>query len=330
MATSPKFSIVKKALADYNFPDFTWVYCRPTIADLFKPDQRCGIYIFRSRDDEYYIGQAVDVIRRYVQHTKNHDDIQEITFKCFPQKELNQMEQNLVKLFESKKIKLRNISLTSVPKGDTDLDLIIPYDQQQNWISSNFENKLNEHLIEQPELQEKYFKKFQRLLKRNDFHQSAKPFLIEYFKKCVLQPAKTELSFWSLTCLTKAFSNTNHIALCRLNFFWCEVLTLWVDDDKNINYTFHLTKSLLTKSYLKSLKIKTLFIDDHFYKRGGPDQFLIEVQGIDDALKILQDENIVLAIKTFNLRQMQKGATVYNRYHCIDLANLILTENSSR
>lgn len=330
MTHSKNFSIVKKTLEEYNFPEFVWVYCRPTVADLFKPDKRCGIYVLRFRDNHFYVGQALDVIRRFVQHTKNHDDIQEISFKTFQQKELNTIEQELVKSLERKSIKLRNINLTSIPKGDTDLDLIIPYDQQQVWLNSNFDNKLNEHYIDQPDLQEKYFRKYQRLIKREDFEISIKPFLVEYFKKCVLQPAKTEISFWAITCLTKAFTDLSNIAICRLNFFWCEVLTVWLDDDKNVIYTFHLTKSLLTKTYLKTLKIKSLETNDHFYKRGGPDQFVIVVEGIEDALKLLQDENVVLAIKTFNLRQMQKGATVYGRYHCIDLAKLILTENSSR
>lgn len=326
MTQTKNFSIVKKTLEEYNFPKFVWVYCRPTVADLFKQDQRCGIYILRFRDDQFYVGQAVDVIRRFIQHTKNHDDIQEISFKTFSEKELNNVEQELVKTLERKKIKLRNINLTSIPKGDTDLDLIIPNEQQIFWLTTQFKNTLNEHCINQPELQEKYFKKYQRVIKRNDYNESVKPFLIEYFKKCVLQPSKTELSFWSLTCLTKAFLDQSNIAICRLNFFWCEVLTIWVGDDKTINYTFHLTKSILTKSHLKTLNLESLYINDHFYKRGGPDQFLIEVQEIEDALKLLQDETVVLAIKTFNLRQMQKGATVYGRYHCIDLAKQLLTE----
>jgi hypothetical protein len=330
MINANHLNIVKKILKEYNFPEFVWVYCRPTVADLYKPGKRCGIYVLRFRDNYFYIGQALDIIRRYIQHTKNHNDIQEISFKTYPQKDLNNLEQQLIKSFESKSIKLRNINLTSIPKGDTDLDLIIPYDQQQDWLKSNFENKLNEHYIDQPDLQEKYNKKYQRLIKREDFQKSVKPFLVEYFKKCVIQPAKTEISFWSITCLTKVFTDLNNIAICRLNFFWCEVLTIWLDDDKNIIYTFHLTKSLLTKKYLKSLKIKSLQINDHFYQRGGPDQFQIDVEGVEDAIKILHDENVIYAIKTFNLRQMQKGATVYGRYHCIDLAKLILTENGER
>ena len=323
------FSIVKKTASEFEFPEFVWVYCRPTVADLFKPDKRCGIYILRFRDNQFYVGQAVDVIRRFVQHAKVHDDIQEISFKTFPQADLNRIEQSLIKLLEQKKVKLRNINLTSIPKGETDLDLIIPKEEQLLWLNSNYENQLNEHILDQPDLQEKYSKKFQRLIKREDFIKSGKPFLIEYFKKCVLQSAKTELSFWSLTCLNKAFTDTNNIALCRLNFFWCEVLTIWVDDDNIVCYTFHLTKSLLTKSHLKSIKIKSLIIYDHFYQRGGPDQFSIEVKGLEDALTLLNDNAVIAAIKTFNLRQMQKGATVYGKYHCIDLAKLILTEKTA-
>ncbi len=329
MTQTRVFSIVKKTIEEFNFPKFVWVYCRPTVADLFKPTKRCGIYVLRFTNNQFYVGQAVDVIRRFVQHVKTHNDIQEITFKTFPIKDLDNVERHLIKSLESKKVRLRNINLTSIPKGDTDLDLVIPGDQQQTWLQSNQVYELKQHIVLQPELQEKYSRRFRDLIKREEFIYFAKPFLIQYFKKCILDPAKTELTFWSLTCLNKAFSDTNHIALSRLNLFWCEILTIWINDEKKISYTFHLTKSLLTKSYLKSLKIKTLFIYDHFYQRGGSDQFSIEVTGLENALKLLNDEKVLMAIKTFNLRQMQKGATVFSKYHCIDLAKLILTDDVS-
>jgi hypothetical protein len=327
-AQSKHFVLVKKILADYNFSDFVWVYCRPTVVDLFKRGKRCGIYVLRFKNDHYYVGQAVDVIRRYIQHTKVHDDIQELSFKCVSSEKLNKIEQELIKALEGKNVKLRNINLTSFPKGDTDLDLIVSKRKQEDWLKSYKSYKLSKQIIDKRDLKDKYTKKFSRLLKRQDFRDSAFPFLKEYFSKCVLQPAKTELSFWSLTCLTKVYLGTSDITLCRLNFFWCEVLTIWVDGDKKIRYSFHLTKSLLTKGYLKSLRIKSLAIFDHFYQRGGPDQFSIEVQGINDAMKLLRDKNVVAAIKTFNLRQMQKGATVYGRYHCIDLAKMVLSNKT--
>ena len=151
MTTDTKiFNIVKKTASEFEFPEFVWVYCRPTVADLFKPDKRCGIYILRFRNNQFYVGQAVDVIRRFVQHAKVHDDIQEISFKTFPPTELNRIEQELIKLLESKKVKLRNINLTSIPKGETDLDFIIPFDEQQLWLQSNQTSKLNEHKLNQP------------------------------------------------------------------------------------------------------------------------------------------------------------------------------------
>ena len=82
------FNIVKKAIEKFKFPEFIWVDCRSTVADLFKPEKRCGIYILGFRNNQFYVGQAVDVVRRFVQHTKVHDDIQEISFKTFPKTEL--------------------------------------------------------------------------------------------------------------------------------------------------------------------------------------------------------------------------------------------------
>lgn len=326
------YEIVKRTISSFKFSDFLWVSNRPSIADLFKPEKRCGIYILRFKNNQFYVGQAVDVVRRFTQHSKVHEDIQEISFRTYPKEELNSVEEELIKLLERKGVRLRNINLTSIPKGNTDLDLIISREEQLLWLQSNHLNLLNEYIIDEPNLQENYARKAQKLLKRKDFVEIAKPFLIEYFKRCMLQPARTELSFWSLTCLNKAFLDVNNTALCRLNLFWCEVLTIWLDNDNKVRFTFHLTKSLLSRFDIIKIKLKTksLLTFDHYYQRGGPDQFSIEVTGLNDAMKLLKNDKIVMAIKTFNLRQMQKGATVYGKYHCIDLAKSILTEDVNR
>ena len=60
-----------------------------------------------------------------------------------------------------------------------------------------------------------------------------------------------------------------------------------------------------------------------------PDQFYIRVTGLKDALNLINDPIVVQSIKTFNLRQMQKGATIYGKYQCIDLAIDILTSRQS-
>lgn len=291
-----EFLTVKKILADNNFPDFVWVYCRPTIADLFKPNRRCGIYVLHFRNNEFYVGLAVDVIRRFVQHTKIHQDIQEIAVVKISPDNLNDLEEHIVKTLEQKKIKLRNINLTSLAKGEKDLDLLIPTSEQDKWLSNRVVNKLGEHLINQPEQQDRYEIKFRQLVKQKYFASDILPFLQEYFKKCIIQPARTELSFWGVTALPSS-PNTYFKVINRVNLFWCEVLTIGIPTGKqNIHYSFHITKEGISKSYLKEIhkEIPTLKSDDHY-----------------------------------NLRQMQKGATVYGKYHCIDLAKIILTDGTS-
>lgn len=318
------FKHVKESLSLHSFSEFVWVLSRPTIADLYKPDKRCGIYVLRFRNEQYYVGQTVDIIRRYIQHSRVHNDIQEIAFKDFHKIDLNKIEEELIKILESKNVLLRNISLTSIPKGESDLDLIIPKEEQQSWLLNNITHELQTQIINDPSLHSKHAKKVSQLINRPDFKTSVYPFLIEYLKKCVIQPAKTELSFWSLTCLVKAFRQGREIALCRINFYWCETIVIWLDNENNLNYNFHLTKSLLTDDYLNSLNIKSLTFNDHYYIKGGPDQFKLSVKGIEDALLVLKDSRIISAIKTFNLRLMQKGATVYGIHHCIDLAKYLL------
>lgn len=326
-------SAVGSLLSDsYGFRSpFQWVRSRPTVADLFKPGQRCGIYVFRFANDQYYVGQAVDVTRRFVQHTKNHNDIQEMAFCCVPNERLNEVEQKLIAHLESKRLSLRNISLTSFPKGKSDLDLIVPADAQEDWLNRNITHRLQAHFIDHPDLQAKYAARFHKLEARARFSQDICAFLRRYFERCVLDPAQTELSFWSLTALPSESLYADDIAMCRLNMFWCEVLTIWGNSYNGaIYYSIRLAKSKVTKAHLRRLKLVSLRIDPRYYPRGGADQLSIQVKGIDDALAVLDDENVVVAAKTFNLRQMQKGATVYGRYHCLDFAQHILAPHHNR
>ena len=66
---------MEKILYENKFSSFEYIEKRLTVADLFKPNKRCGIYVLRFCDKSYYVGQAIDVTRRYVQHIKNHTDI---------------------------------------------------------------------------------------------------------------------------------------------------------------------------------------------------------------------------------------------------------------
>jgi hypothetical protein len=57
---------------------------------------------------------------------------------------------------------------------------------------------------------------------------------------------------------------------------------------------------------------------------GGQDQMQLKVTGLDEVERFLQQEPVARAIREFNMRLMKKGASVYGRYHCLDLADVIL------
>lgn len=106
---------------------------RSSIANLFGPKKRCGIYVLHFANDEHYVGQSVDVVRRYSDHRKNHTDIERISFKVIPEIDLDQEEKNLIAALEHQ-FPLRNISLTTFYYGDSDFDQIMSTDEQNKWL----------------------------------------------------------------------------------------------------------------------------------------------------------------------------------------------------
>lgn len=117
-----------------DFPKPIFVEGRVSIADLYKPRRRCGVYVLHFSNDEWYCGQAVDVTRRLVQHTKNHPDIAEIQFKEVATEYLNQVERDCIHHMEAAKYKMRNITFMSVIEGETDFDLIMSVEDQKTWL----------------------------------------------------------------------------------------------------------------------------------------------------------------------------------------------------
>ena len=83
-------------LKEMGFAPPKHVQGRASIADLFKPYERCGLYILHFANAEIYAGQALDVTRRYVQHRKVHSDIEEISFKQVDKDRLNDEERTLM------------------------------------------------------------------------------------------------------------------------------------------------------------------------------------------------------------------------------------------
>ncbi len=67
---------------------------RISVSDLFpKSKSRCGIYLLNFSDETFYIGKAIDAVRRFSQHRKNYNNILKLWFQPIRKDELDETEQ---------------------------------------------------------------------------------------------------------------------------------------------------------------------------------------------------------------------------------------------
>lgn len=99
--------------------------------------------------------------------------------------------------------------------------------------------------------------------------------------------------------------------------------------NRKLGFSWHLTLTSLEKVFGKKLiglrmRYPNIRINNHQYKPGGPDQVNLSIKNTGTALKLIKDDDILRAIRLFNLRLMKKGACVYSRNHCLSLADRLV------
>lgn len=267
---------------------------------------------------EFYAGQATDVTRRYVQHRATHKDIEKISFKPAPQDCLNEEERAVIWKLEQEGQLLRNIAFTSSPRGETDFDLIMSFEEQARWLNdSTFVDNDGQRLID-PELRRKYQRAYEQFLETpyaNDIIEILKI----YVPIGIPAIRRGEVSFWCLSCRKKRYG--------RINIFWQEVLTPFIYE-KELWLSIHMALSPLTQLFGNDLGL--LFRQyplvahiGHQYKPGGQDQTSFEIPVVV-ARSFLTEPAIISAIRLLNLRLMKKGPCNWGRFHCMDFADAII------
>ena len=120
-----------------GFPALEPVTSLQSVAHLFgSTKNRCGIYFLAFQSGLFHVGQAVDVVRRFSQHRRNHDDIVGFSFIAVSKPELNDIERTLIFKAESLGLKITNAAHVTSIVGDTDFDLVVPLAEQDAWLSS--------------------------------------------------------------------------------------------------------------------------------------------------------------------------------------------------
>jgi predicted GIY-YIG superfamily endonuclease len=315
----------------FQFDNAYNVQGRLSIADLYpKSKSRCGIYLLKFSDDSFYIGQAIDAVKRFSQHRKNYNNIERFWFQPIKMETLNEVERRLIQEAEMKGILLTNKTFVSNIIGDTDLDLIISSTEQDEWLENGIELS-NEGYDLYSRVEEKHIIKYRRnfdRLKQIDHYQQLKRILNLYIKTCLPAFKKTELSFWSLSCIPSTNIGTYPRYFC-LNVNAMEVFVVGYEHKTKKPFAFF----VLTNFFFDNdndperlcNKYKTLEAHQSDYRAAGADQLRFHFADLNELEDILLTEpTIISSIRELNLRLMRKGGTIYSPFHCFDLAKDIL------
>ncbi len=304
---------------------FTPAQCvkgRASIADLFSPDQRCGIYVLHFSTGEFYAGQATDVTHRYIQHRNTHQDIEKISFKAISPDCLDEEERSVIWQLEQWGWPLRNVVFTSFPKGESDFDLIMPLEEQGQWLENpGFVDDKGERLVD-PDLRRKFPKSYERFI-RTPYADDIVDAVRTYVRVGVPAIRRGEVSFWGLSCMPNHGIRT----YARVNIFWQEVFAAFVHQ-KELWFSVYMALSPLQKALgndLQWLRKRHAAVEhtNRRYEPGGQDQTSFEIPAVA-AIAFITDPAVASAIRLLNLRLMRKGPCNWGRLHCMDLADRVI------
>lgn len=320
------------AVDELGFPQLRSVNTLKSIAHLFGTSKsRCGIYLLEFPESVFYIGQSTDVVRRFGQHRKIHSDIIGFSFIPIKKANLNSKEKELIYKAENLNIVLSNSVHASNLIGDTDFDLVVGPQDQQQWLKNPYAiNKADKS--SKIELPDNHYIRFQK--KFLDF--SKRPnssrivnLLLNYTTACIPFPKRTEYSFWSISCMPSTNSHTYPRLAC-LNMGVMEMLVLGHqkgEQDKIWGFV-NVASDELMKNWISIKRFKRAYpfvkLYDRNYRDGGQFQVSLKTEGLDHLEKMLSDERIQKSSAQLNLRVMRKRATIFNRYHCKQLADQIV------
>lgn len=320
-------------VSELGFPPLSPVATLRSISQLFGSSKnRCGIYLLEFPRHKFYIGQAVDVVRRFAQHRKSYDEITGFSFVPTRRSNLNELERDLIHKAEGLSLALLNTVHASNVIGDTDLDLVLSQDEQAAWLTSpsQFNGNHVASPIVLPHAQlERFSGQYHRFLEHPLF-KSASQALRTYLAHCIPFPRQTEYSFWIVSCLPATNKDTWPRLLC-VSAGVMEMLVIGHHKDAPAQMWgfVNVASDILSSSFADDREILDAFPSVQIFRRqyrdAGQHQVTLHADNEDAMTALLENDAIRKAAATLALRVMRKRGTIYAKFHCKQLADLATT-----
>jgi hypothetical protein len=317
-------------LRDLGFPPLLLVAGRLSIADLYASRRaRCGIYVLEHEDGMHYIGQAVDVVRRFTQHRKVSPDIVRLGFFQVARHALDDEERRCIQGAESRGLRLRNRMLVKQLLVVSDLDDVLTPAEQEAWLEDPSRFGSEERLQLDPgQVQRlRYRPQWERF--RSDPDSERVVALLQlYIDACVPVPRRTELSFWSVSCLPST-NHSHHPRWAAINIAEMEVFVVgWLPGDHEPWAFVNVSRSGCGTALVERLERAGVEFDKQprgYRSAGGDDQRLVTGSDTLTAMPtVLLDPEVARTARMLNLQVMRKRPNFFARFHCFDLADHLL------
>ncbi len=319
-----------------GFPEAAPVATLRSIAHIFGASKnRCGIYLLQFPDNKFYVGQALNVVRRFAQHRKNYDDIIGFSFIPTPRKLLDETERKLIYKAEQLNLLILNTVHATNVVGETDLDLVVSPEQQDFWLFSPESFNRDEVSVSKITLSHAHLERFWRQFQKFKTHPLFSPtseLLRIYLANCILSPRRTEYSFWAISCLPTTNHNTWPRLAC-INIGVMEVLVIghFKESPTKLWGFVTVAADVLYETFQNDETFMAAFPSIELNKRGYKDAGQHQVTlwaGDEKSLRnLLGDKSIQKSAASLALRVMRKRATIYSKYHCKQLADLVTAES---
>ncbi len=304
------------------------VYLKSIGFSEISDESRCGVYVIEFSNGEYYIGQAKNIKIRIKQHFKKFNDIKLIIFEPVLEAYLLEEENRTITIFERNSLRIRNIKQINFKN-------LFNHTSQKIWISNLEYNYLSGIKFNNSLVRQQFTTRFY-LVKNKPYFIKLVSFLSLYVKISIPNYLASEYNYWSISCLPKHLIKDNCIT--RININSVPVLSVWANKDESLEAMFLVSKLPFLKYLKNNFTFTNLLENIHSLKfelRNAfecteGDELAICVHETDFE-KVLNNEIILSGIRLFNLRMMNKVGQEkgFRRSvsHCLDLADLILTDN---
>lgn len=304
-----------------------------SIAHLYGTSKtRCGIYLLELSKGRFYVGQAVDAVRRFGQHRKNYDEIIGFSFIAVKRQQLDEVERKLIREAERLGLVLLNTVHATNVIGDADLDMVVSPQEQEKWLGApgEFNRADKSESIVLPVAQHERFAEAYRKYQTLPLSRSASQLLESYLLNCVPVPKRTEYSFWVVSCCP----STNKGTWPRLVCVSAGVMELLVmgyqkDDPKELWGFVNVASDVMSKTFKNDKAIQKEFPDVELirrdYRDAGQHQLSLHAYDLTTLKALLGNSAVKEAAAVLALRVMRKRATIYSKFHCKQLADSVLT-----